>query len=85
MQKEKKLKDLLRMGSCLVRRFQKHQEEKSDQLIFFAQVDMKLVSRVLKMTKITTDQLVWCQKKLNKITFQDRRIHREPSFFLFPC
>ncbi|KAJ8625831.1 hypothetical protein MRB53_034361 [Persea americana] len=83
--KEKKLKDLLRTGHCLVKRFQKHQEEKSDQLTFFAQVDMKLVSRVLKMTRITTDQLVWCRKKLNKITFQDRRIHREPSFYLFPC
>ena len=85
MQKERRLKDILKTGNCLVKKFKKPREDRSNQDLFFSQVDMKLVSRVLKMTKITTDQLVWCHKKLSKITIADRKIHREPSFLLFPC
>ncbi|PIA62678.1 hypothetical protein AQUCO_00200591v1 [Aquilegia coerulea] len=84
--KEKKLKDILRSGNCIVRRFQKHHKEQSDdQLLLFSQVDLKLVSRVLKMSRLTTDQLVWCHTKLSKISFVQRKIHVEPSFLLFPC
>ncbi|OVA13365.1 Ribosomal protein L34Ae [Macleaya cordata] len=36
--KEKKLKELLRIGNCIVRRFQKHHEERSDQVLFYSQL-----------------------------------------------
>lgn len=84
--KEKKLKELLRSGNCILKRFQKNQEDSSDHVLrFFSQVDMKLVARVLNMSKITTDQLVWCHNTLDRITFLNRKIHVEPSFLLFPC
>ncbi|KAJ9147628.1 hypothetical protein P3X46_029765 [Hevea brasiliensis] len=85
--KDKKLKDTLRSGNCILRKFQKHQEDSSSEqvLYFFSQVDMKLVCRVLNMSKITTDQLIWCRNKLDKINFVNRKIHVEPSFLLFPC
>ncbi|KAF8012972.1 hypothetical protein BT93_I0976 [Corymbia citriodora subsp. variegata] len=84
--KEKKLKELLRGGNCVLRKFQKHQEETSDQVLcFFSQVDMKLVRRVLNMSRLTTDQLSWCSSKLSKIVFVHRKLHIEPSFSLFPC
>ncbi|XP_062106655.1 uncharacterized protein LOC133817997 [Humulus lupulus] len=83
--KEKKLKELLRSGHCILRKFQKHQDDGSDHLYFFSQVDMRLVCRVLNMSRITTDQLVWCHNKLSKINFVKRKIHVEPSFLLFPC
>nr|XP_010939496.1 uncharacterized protein LOC105058318 [Elaeis guineensis] len=83
--KEKKLKDILRTGNCLVKKFKKPKEDRSNLDLFFSQIDLKLVARVLKMSRITTDQLVWCHKKLNKIAFVDRKIHREPAFLLFPC
>ncbi|KAJ0975293.1 hypothetical protein J5N97_017258 [Dioscorea zingiberensis] len=83
--KEKKLKDILRTGNCIVKKFRKPREDRSNQELFFSQVDMKLVSRVLKMSRLTTDQLLWCHKKLSKITFYERKVHREPSFLLFPC
>ncbi|ONK73868.1 uncharacterized protein A4U43_C03F400 [Asparagus officinalis] len=83
--KDKKLKDILKTGNCLVKKFKKPREDRSNQDLFFSQVDMKLISRVLKMSRITTDQLVWCHMKLSKITFADRKIHREQSFLLFPC
>ncbi|KAF6148246.1 hypothetical protein GIB67_012021 [Kingdonia uniflora] len=84
--KDKKLKDILRSGNCIVKRFQKHHEgQQSDQLVFFSQVDLKLVWRVLKMPRITKEQLLWCHKKLSKISFVDRKIHVEASFLPFPC
>lgn len=85
LQKEKRLREVLRSGSCILKKFQKHEEDEADQVLyFFSQVDMKLVVRVLNMSRITTDQLAWCRSKLNKITFINRRIRVEPSFLLFP-
>lgn len=83
--KEKKLKEILRSGNCILRKFQKQQENSDQVLYFFSQVDMKLVARVLNMTKLTTDQLLWCRNKLDKINFISRKIHVEPAFLLFPC
>ncbi|KAK7295356.1 hypothetical protein RJT34_18263 [Clitoria ternatea] len=83
--KEKRLREVLRSGSCILKKFQKHNEDETDQVLyFFSQVDMKLVWRVLNMSRITTDQLAWCRSKLNKINFVNRRIHVESSFLLFP-
>lgn len=83
--KEKKLKEILKSGNCILRKFQKQQENSDQVLYFFSQVDMKLVARVLNMTKLTTDQLLWCRNKLDKINFIGRKIHVEPAFLLFPC
>ncbi|KAJ6926905.1 hypothetical protein NC651_011105 [Populus alba x Populus x berolinensis] len=84
--KEKRLKDIWRSGNCILKKFQKHQGDNSDQVLcFFSQVDINLVSRVLNMSKVTTDQLLWCHNKLSKINFINRKIHVEHSFLLFPC
>ncbi|KAK9919324.1 hypothetical protein M0R45_027928 [Rubus argutus] len=91
--KERKLKELLRSENQILKRFQKHEEEEEEEeegadhhhFRFFSQVDIKLVSRVLNMSTITQDQLVWCQNKLSKIHFVKRKIHVDPSFLLFPC
>ncbi|CAB4275035.1 unnamed protein product [Prunus armeniaca] len=85
LKKERKLKDTLRGGHCILKRFRKHEDEGTDHLYFFSQVDMKLVSRVLNMSSITTEQLVWCHNKLSKIHFVNRKIRVDPSFLLFPC
>jgi hypothetical protein len=85
MQKDKRLKDILRSGNCIVKRFQKHHNDQLDHLLIFAQVELKLVSRVLNMSRLTRDQLVWCHEKLDQLNFVNRKIHMEPSFFLFPC
>ncbi|KAI3452308.1 hypothetical protein Pfo_008973 [Paulownia fortunei] len=84
--KERKLKDLLRSENCILRKFRRCREDDSDQVLyFFSQVDMKLVSRVLNMSKITRDQLIWCSNKLNRLSFVNRKINVEPAFLLFPC
>lgn len=86
--KERKLKDHLRRGNCILKKLRQCREddETEDQVLyFFCQVDMKLVSRVLQMSKLTTDQLVWCHNKLSEVSFVNKKIHVEPSFLLFPC
>uniref|UniRef100_A0A0E0M165 Uncharacterized protein n=1 Tax=Oryza punctata TaxID=4537 RepID=A0A0E0M165_ORYPU len=83
--KEKRLKDLLRTGNCIVKKFKKPKEDTLNESLFFSQVDMRLVARVLRMPRITSEQLQWCKAKLDKIALVDRRIHREASFLLFPC
>ncbi|KAL4583656.1 hypothetical protein LXL04_008237 [Taraxacum kok-saghyz] len=84
--KERRLKDMLRTGNCIVKKFQKHQETILDQHMFVSQVELRLVSRVLSLPRLSRDQLVWCQSKLNNIKFVDRKIEVEDSLFLlFPC
>ena len=85
MQKNMKLKERLRSGNCILKRFKKHEDEGTDHLYFFSQVDMKLVARVLNMSNITTEQLVWCHSKLSKINFVNRKLRVDPSILLFPC
>ncbi|KAL8545929.1 hypothetical protein ACS0TY_005881 [Phlomoides rotata] len=82
---EKKLKDILRSEKCILRKFRQSREEDCDQALqFFAQADIKLVNRVLNMSKISRDQLIWCQNKLSKISIFNRKVYREPAFLLFP-
>ncbi|GER50490.1 hypothetical protein STAS_27798, partial [Striga asiatica] len=77
----------LESENCILRKFRQCREDESEDqvLYFFSQVDMKLVCRVLNMSKITREQLIWCRNKLNRISFVNRRIHVEPAFLLFPC
>ncbi|KAK1383641.1 Ribosomal protein L34Ae [Heracleum sosnowskyi] len=86
--KDRMLKDQIRSGNCILKKLKKCREDDTDDqvLIFFCQVDMKLVWRVLNMQRLTADQLAWCRNKLNTISFVNRKIHVEPnSFCLFPC
>ncbi|XP_022863944.1 uncharacterized protein LOC111383973 [Olea europaea var. sylvestris] len=83
--KERRLKEIARSCNCIVKKFQKHQEWQLNNALFTSRVELRLVSRVLSLSRLTTDQLVWCQKKLNNINFARRKVHVESSFSLFPC
>ncbi|KAL8144423.1 hypothetical protein V2J09_017455 [Rumex salicifolius] len=86
--KQKRLKELTRSECCILKKLQRKQRKQNYAgrvLCFFSEVDMKLISRVLNMKRLTTDQLAWCSSKLENIEFVDNRIKREPSFLLFPC
>lgn len=79
----------MRGENCILRKFRQCREDDdvgSDEVVyFFAQVDMKLVRRVVNMSKISRDQLMWCVNKLNRIRFVNRKVKVEPAFLLFPC
>ncbi|WJX57215.1 hypothetical protein P8452_42798 [Trifolium repens] len=86
LKKEKKLKDIVRSGNCIVKKFQKHHEDQLDHEQLVAQVGLKLISRVINMSQLRKEQVLWCSEKLNRIKFLSRKIvHVEPSFLLFPC
>lgn len=83
--KEKRLKDLGRSGNCIVKKFQKHQDHRLSHEMLMAQVELRLISRVLHIPRLTTDHLLWCHKKLSKVNLIGRKVYVESSFVLFPC
>ncbi|KAH9295746.1 hypothetical protein KI387_039334, partial [Taxus chinensis] len=67
--KELQVRELQRRGRCIIKRLDSRTGEGLE--ILMALVDIRLVSRVLKMSRISTDHLQWCQKKLNKLSVSD--------------
>ncbi|XP_073303832.1 uncharacterized protein [Primulina huaijiensis] len=48
-------------------------------------VDVKVMSRVLRKTKISKEQLFWCEEKMKKLIIADGKLQRDPSPLIFPC
>ncbi|PIN23889.1 hypothetical protein CDL12_03400 [Handroanthus impetiginosus] len=48
-------------------------------------IDVKVLSRALRMVKISKEQLFWCEEKMKKLVLSDGKLQREPSPILFPC
>ncbi|KAJ4826200.1 hypothetical protein Tsubulata_023789 [Turnera subulata] len=53
--------------------------------LLFGLIDIKVVARVLRMVRISKEQLLWCEEKMKKLKISDGKFHREPSPILFPC
>ncbi|KAJ6734718.1 hypothetical protein OIU79_001896 [Salix purpurea] len=51
-------------------------EESQKKEMLFTMIDLKLVSRVLQMSVLSTSQLKWCQEKLDDIAFTEGKIAR---------
>lgn len=47
-------------------------------------IDMKVVSRVLRMAEITEEQLHWCEEKMTKVRIWNGKTQRDPSPLFFP-
>ncbi|GMY38233.1 Ribosomal protein [Fagus crenata] len=56
-----------------------------DVQLLFSLVDVKVLSRVLRMVRITKEQLFWCEEKMKKLDLADGKLRRDPSPTLFPC
>ncbi|KAL5123275.1 60S ribosomal protein L34 [Glycine soja] len=72
--KDRRLKDIVRTGNCIVKKFQKHHEDQLDHEQLVAQVGLRLISRVVNMSKLRKEQLIWCNEKLHRIKFLSRKI-----------
>ncbi|KAL1556682.1 hypothetical protein AAHA92_12271 [Salvia divinorum] len=83
--KGRRMKEQMRGEKCIVRKLRKHQERGLDREMMEVQVDLRLVSRVLNMSRLTGDHLLWCQKKLNNVNFVGKKLRRDTCFLLFPC
>lgn len=53
--------------------------------LLFALTDIKVVSRVLRMAKLSKEQLLWCEEKISKLDLSDNKLRRDGSPILFPC
>ncbi|OEL36415.1 hypothetical protein BAE44_0002570 [Dichanthelium oligosanthes] len=53
--------------------------------LLLALIDIKVVSRVLRMGKLSKEQLLWCEEKMSKLDLSENRLRRDGSPILFPC
>ncbi|GLU17449.1 hypothetical protein SLE2022_338160 [Rubroshorea leprosula] len=56
-----------------------------DVQLLLSLIDIKVISRVLRMMRISKEQLFWCEEKMKKVDFCDGKLQRDPSPILFPC
>ncbi|KAK6787349.1 hypothetical protein RDI58_015874 [Solanum bulbocastanum] len=47
-------------------------------------IDVKVMNRVLRMERISKEQLFWCEEKMKKLDVTDGKLQRDPSLILFP-
>lgn len=76
-----KLKDLRRGGKCYKKRRLKGEEEME---ILMGLIDLKIVSRVLRMSALTYDHLQWCEEKMSHIRVGEGKLQRDSSPLFFP-
>ncbi|MFS8031920.1 hypothetical protein Hanom_Chr17g01551551 [Helianthus anomalus] len=74
--KELWMKDLYGKQRCWLRKRVKIMADIEKKEIMFAMIELKLVSRVLMMSVISTSQLQWCRQKLDSIEISHGRITR---------
>ncbi|CAL9206709.1 unnamed protein product [Musa hybrid cultivar] len=79
--KKMRLKDLLKSRRCLKKKRLKGEEEME---ILMGLIDMKIVSRTLRMHEISHEQLHWCEEKMTKVRVCDGKIQRDSSPLFFP-
>ncbi|KAL2625969.1 hypothetical protein AAZV13_07G083300 [Glycine max] len=80
--KKMKVKDLRRSRKCLRKRKLKGEEEME---ILMALIDLKVVSRVLRMSELSEEQLHWCEEKMSKVRVMDGKLQRDSTPLFFPA
>lgn len=50
-----------------------------------AQIDLKVVSRVLRTTDLNDEQLHWCEDKMTRVKIIDGKLQRDSSPLFFPA
>lgn len=53
--------------------------------LLFSLIDIKILSRVIGMVRISKEQLLWCEEKMKKINLPNGKLQRDPRPILFPC
>ncbi|PKA54119.1 hypothetical protein AXF42_Ash018129 [Apostasia shenzhenica] len=80
--KKLRLKELGRRRKCLKKR--KKLREEGEMEILMAMIDMKVVSRVLRVEEMTEEQLQWCEEKMSKVRIWEGKMQRDSSPLFFP-
>ncbi|KAK4750488.1 hypothetical protein SAY87_003970 [Trapa incisa] len=80
--KKTKLKDLRRSGRCMGKRRLSVDMEME---ILMGLIDLKVVSRVLRMGDLNEEQLHWCEEKMSKVRIWEGQLQRDFSTIFFPA
>ncbi|KAL5722137.1 hypothetical protein ACHQM5_005694 [Ranunculus cassubicifolius] len=80
IKKKRKIKDIYRAGKCFRKKKMKEEDEME---ILMGLIDLKVVSRVLKMSTIRDEQLSWCEEKMSKVKVLEGKVQRDSSSPLF--
>eukprot|EP00257_Ricinus_communis_P022839 XP_015582687.1 uncharacterized protein LOC8271822 [Ricinus communis] len=80
--KKMKLKDMRRVRKCIRKRKLKVEEEME---ILMGLIDLKVVSRVLRMSDLSEEQMHWCEGKMSKVRISDGKLQRDSSPIFFPA
>ncbi|KFK37579.1 hypothetical protein AALP_AA3G001600 [Arabis alpina] len=81
---KKKKKNWFRKKSSNNMEEEEIEKDENFMLVRLIMIDLKLVSRVLHMSLVSSSHLKWCQHKLNNIDYNGGKIFRSPSSVLFP-
>ncbi|KAL2461945.1 Protein of unknown function (DUF1666) [Abeliophyllum distichum] len=81
--KAMKLKELWKRTKSYKKKSWPSTQEDTEMLLGL--IDSKIVSRVLRMARISKEQLFWCEEKMKKLAISDGKLQRDPSLILFPC
>lgn len=76
-----RLKDIGRSHRCIRKRKLTQDEEME---ILMALIDLKVVSRVLRMAEQSNEQLHWCEEKMGRVRVWNGKMQRDPSPLFFP-
>ncbi|XP_010539999.1 PREDICTED: uncharacterized protein LOC104813903 [Tarenaya hassleriana] len=79
--KKAKLKEMRRGGRCVRKRRMRIEEEME---ILMGLIDLKVVSRVLRMSVITEERLHWCEEKMSRVRIIHGKLLRDSSPLFFP-
>ncbi|CAH1424711.1 unnamed protein product [Lactuca virosa] len=80
--KKLKLIDLRRSHKCLRKRRTKQENAME---VLMALIDLKVVSRVLRTTDLSEEQMHWCEDKMTKVKVCDGKLQRDSSPLFFPA
>ncbi|XP_050203509.1 uncharacterized protein LOC126653618 [Mercurialis annua] len=80
--KKMKLKDMRRARKCIRKRKLSVEEEME---ILMGLIDLKVVSRVLRMSDLSEQQMHWCEEKMSKVRVSDGKLQRDSSPIFFPA
>ncbi|CAA6662361.1 unnamed protein product [Spirodela intermedia] len=83
--KEMKLKELIRRQKRAKKKKKQWPATEEEVELLFGLIDIRVVSRVLRMARLSKEHLLWCEEKMSKLQLSDQRLHRDPSPVLFPC
>lgn len=48
-------------------------------------IDVKVISRVLRMMRVSKEQLFWSEEKMKKVDVSKGKLQRDACPILFPC